>query len=850
MNHRLALARLVTWHLAPFVLLALGLTVALQSWWLPYFGAIRDEPDDRLVWVDPNGPAAQAGLHVGDVLFTVDGVPIDRSPLWSTKRAGESVVVRFRSVLSGSSAPPQVTRVILTAPPPRERALQLSLLLIAFSFWLIGTVVLFLQPRQPAARRLFLGCGLAATVIVAQPLVSVQVDWATRISGIAAAWVAAVLIDLHSLFPRRLDGRRSLVRGAYTVSGLLTGIYLLWDPEARTSSLWGLWISNLLLLYFLIAVGITVALLTQAYRRSSKATVQRRVRLVLAGTSLALAPPCLLLFAPLLLGLSPLVPDAVALLSLVVLPLAYAYGIYRYNLMGIDFLINRVVVYLTLGLLLLAVYFAVALVVLSVTGTAVLLAGALASLVAVAVVMPLRQQVDLAWERLFYPDVYGYRGAVDRVSRRLSEALNDNQLGDLLVRDLCDAMDLDGAALLLVREERLVLQASTGLLRALGRPGTDLLPASGALARSLIQAGAPVENETLSISEASTESLGDPLEALSVLSGQGLRRGLSTSFGIRSAESPIRLWVPLIWAGDLQGVLLLGAKRTDEFFNPRDRQLLRALAGQAALAVKNVRLVAELEAQNAEVTQDRQALQAAYRHLTRAREEERRHLATELHNDVIPTLALLSVGLGRCAGEVGGDARRELQALNDQVSEMVHLLRRICAGLRPPLLDRGLTPALRSHLRTFGDETGLEVELVCDEVDTLSEEVRISLFRVAQEALSNVRRHAQASTVYVHLTTTPDGLVLSVIDDGVGFEIETPAPAQGHHFGLRLMQEYVEALGGQLTIDTRPGGGTTITARVPHPSDRPAITNGRRQTMGARRTPAAARSSLPERRAS
>jgi signal transduction histidine kinase len=273
-------------------------------------------------------------------------------------------------------------------------------------------------------------------------------------------------------------------------------------------------------------------------------------------------------------------------------------------------------------------------------------------------------------------------------------------------------------------------------------------------------------------------------------------------------------------------VLLLGAKRTDEFFSPQDRQLLGTLAGQAALAVKNVRLVAELRARMAELAEDRQELQAAYRHLTRSREEERHRLAGELHDAVIQDLMALKLELVRCARMAGGDVARDLDGLADRISDIADLIRGICAGLRPAVLDLGLGPALQSHLRRFGEETGLEVELVDDQVGPLPEEVTVSLFRVAQEALNNVRRHAQACSVWVHLTATPERLELSIDDDGVGFE-PGPALADGEaHFGLRHMREYVEALGGQLSLHSQPGRGTTVTARVPRSATEWRMANG------------------------
>jgi signal transduction histidine kinase len=375
-------------------------------------------------------------------------------------------------------------------------------------------------------------------------------------------------------------------------------------------------------------------------------------------------------------------------------------------------------------------------------------------------------------------------------------------------------MDLEGAALLLVQEQHLVLQEATGTLRALGRQGAVLL-ADETLVRHLIQVGAPVAMEALPVVELS--------------------------------HPAIHLWVPLILAGELQGVLLLGAKRTDEFFSPQDRRLLGMLAGQAALAAQNVRLVAELQARMDELARDRHELQAAYRHLARSREDERRRVAAELHDDVIQPLAALNMEIARYAKAAGGEVGQGLRDLGRRVAGIVKVIRRVCAGLRPPVLDWGLVPTLRSHLRAFREETGLEVELVYDEVPKLSEEEEVLLFRLVQEALNNVRRHAQASTVHVCLAVTSAGLELSVTDDGIGFRTSgagdggparsqaDPAAPAGleEHFGLRFMREYVEALGGQLRVDSRPGQGTTVTAWVPWVDDAPHTPDDEQQVGGS-----------------
>jgi two-component system sensor histidine kinase UhpB len=146
-------------------------------------------------------------------------------------------------------------------------------------------------------------------------------------------------------------------------------------------------------------------------------------------------------------------------------------------------------------------------------------------------------------------------------------------------------------------------------------------------------------------------------------------------------------------------------------------------------------------------------------------------------------------------------------------------LRRICNDLRPPTLDIfGLDAAIRSQVDAFSTQWSgtVDLDLAKDDKD-LPEEAAISLFRVCQEALANVARHAEATRVQIRLSLSSDGVELSVRDDGQGFVVPSRLGllAKEGHFGLLGMKEQTELVGGRLQVISQPGEGTEVKAQVP-----------------------------------
>jgi signal transduction histidine kinase len=208
------------------------------------------------------------------------------------------------------------------------------------------------------------------------------------------------------------------------------------------------------------------------------------------------------------------------------------------------------------------------------------------------------------------------------------------------------------------------------------------------------------------------------------------------------------------------------------------------------------------------------------RRLVAAQEEERARLSRELHDKMGQHLTALALGLevhGAGPARASDEGLRRLQELAEGLSQEV---RDLAWELRPPELDHlGLKDALACYAEQWSRRSGVAVDFVSAGEDgrRLSSEAETALYRVAQEALTNVLKHAAARDVTLVLEQTPELVLLVVEDDGRGFDAEEPADgaAARRRMGLLGMRERVELAGGALSIESAPGAGTTLVARVP-----------------------------------
>src|SRR6266545_5735824 len=296
------------------------------------------------------------------------------------------------------------------------------------------------------------------------------------------------------------------------------------------------------------------------------------------------------------------------------------------------------------------------------------------------------------------------------------------------------------------------------------------------------------------IAEAVAQTLKLPYVALALTHGNRLE--IAAAYG-RPAGDPVQL--PLVYQAETVGQLLVAPRAPGEAFTPAERRLLDDIALQAGVAAHAVRLTADL--------------QRSRERLITAREEERRRLRRDLHDGLGPQLASLTLTLAAARELLRHDvdaADMLLRELAIHTQAAIADIRRVVYDLRPPALDDlGLVLALREQAAHYS-HAGFQITIDApNHLPALPAAVEVAAYRIVQETLTNVVRHAQAQTCVVRLTLG-DALAVEIRDDGVGLP-----PGARAGVGLTSMRERTAELGGTCQIESVPGGGTCIRARLP-----------------------------------
>jgi signal transduction histidine kinase len=249
--------------------------------------------------------------------------------------------------------------------------------------------------------------------------------------------------------------------------------------------------------------------------------------------------------------------------------------------------------------------------------------------------------------------------------------------------------------------------------------------------------------------------------------------------------------------------------------------LEKDLAAQDTL---NRQLIGELADHVQALDQANSALQEAHRRLLSEGEQERKHLARELHDQVVQDLLSVNYQLEglETENELPASLVNELTEIRLGIRELVNELRQICGNLRPPTIDSlGLGAALQSYTRDWGERTGIHMTLNLDmKLGRLPEATELSIFRIVQEGLNNVWRHAKASSVDISVKhTSPRTLMVAIEDDGLGFgdDFDIDNLSKNGHFGLLGVSERVALLGGRMQLKRRTDGGSLLQVEIPHP---------------------------------
>ena len=286
-------------------------------------------------------------------------------------------------------------------------------------------------------------------------------------------------------------------------------------------------------------------------------------------------------------------------------------------------------------------------------------------------------------------------------------------------------------------------------------------------------------------------------------------------------ERPVQsaLGAPLISKGVRLGALVLYNLSRENAFSENDVTVLQAFAYQATTAIENARLYASL--------QEKEAARAALlEQVIQAQEEERARVAREIHDELGQLLTRLNIDLKMCEMQIAakpGQAAETLAATQSLVWQTMEQAHRLIVELRPTLLDElGLEAALREELSARLEPLGVSTTLEADgEPERLPPSVEITVFRIAQEAISNVARHAHARQAILSLHAA-GSLEVCIEDDGVGISGDWQSGNNGHRpLGLLGMQERAALIGGTLSIEPGKPQGTRVILRLPLDSDAP-----------------------------
>jgi signal transduction histidine kinase len=261
------------------------------------------------------------------------------------------------------------------------------------------------------------------------------------------------------------------------------------------------------------------------------------------------------------------------------------------------------------------------------------------------------------------------------------------------------------------------------------------------------------------------------------------------------------IFTPLVVRDEPIGAIVVHDKLTDPLgdlrFSENDVRLVEAVAARAAVAVDLSRRVE----------------QDAMRRVVAAQEQERRRLARELHDETGQALTSMLLGL-RAAEETDDEEtrRQALASLRELAAATLQDVRRLALELRPKALDDfGLVAALERLAQGFQERTGLETHFEARLEERLPSEAETALYRIVQEALTNIVKHSRATTVSILVARKDVSVTAVVEDDGIGFTPDTPV----HGLGLVGMRERIALVGGRLTIESAKGSGTTLVAEVP-----------------------------------
>lgn len=669
--------------------------------------------------------------------------------------------------------------------------------LVASTFFVISLLV-FLRARLRQPTVVFFICclGLAVTILCSVIKYNGQSDIGPFQLFMAALSIA-MLFHFFVIFPKVswslhfpilenfVTERRIIFLGYFSVA--LNGLILALIPSHGDTPL-----LDLHLLVF--AVGAIIVTVLKVFQNKA-VQAKGELRLLAITISAAFGPFLMLEWLPALLfgSKANLLNPTILICLFVILPIGFAYSIVQYQLLGITNLVRRNLVYVILAILLFSLYILLLYIVNGLSGGISIQnqswLAVLFSLVAIFGFSPLQRRLQQLVDRFIFKDFYDYQVTLQEITALLVQQVRLDDVVTFVLTQFTKVLNSEFAALV------------------------------------IYQTGSTKHNPIYyrKILKHSQNAIRDVPARLEAFAHVRLpKQSQFYQLYLPQYEQPMAA-VEVKLDENTCTVLTLGNKRSGEDFTAMDVSLVETVVRLLQVKLQNAllideleRKVHELELSSEQLRINKDQLQIANEQVVRVGEEERTRLAHELHDDPLQRLMLV-LRQYDCGDE--DIAPRELYCLQ-VVREVSNTLRTICFQLRPPILDDlGLMAALESLVVKTRKETNLGISL---QIDLMLEEKRFSpemeavLYRVAQEALQNVVKHAHAQHVTLELTEKDELITLRVSDDGRGFAapLDVNSLLQEGHLGLVGARERFHSIGGNFEVRSRLGEGTIIEAQI------------------------------------
>ena len=722
---------------------------------------------DRLIDVTRAG-----AIQPGDLILTFNGQPFYRcvyfvdSPIYSAPR-GTPIPVEYERAATGARG---VTSVVLADPSPRLLFNRSLTYLIAFSF--VFTSVVILLGGTVNGSSLLVGlAGLSSGLVIAagQDISDFQAPLSLFFWWGIPVW-ATLLVTAHAGWPIN-QLRRPAAWVLIGANGLVSLLHIIattaganWFGCRQGEAMLSLWPWA-----YILNIGLPLPsvlyLVGSAYRLSDNPFSRLQIRAIAWAVGLGLGTPLLLSLLPLFLGLPWIAPIEITLLVSGIIPITYLFVIYRGELLLVSRFLNRAV----FTLLFFIFWGVVTLLIVNglsywIDNPDPILVAALAALPPLLAATVVRKRLGLLIDLALYGVHYDPEVVVSQIGLALARVLHEDGLAEVVTRQLTQALSIHHASLW--------LPVNGSLLRLVGH---------SALGEGVVRSKA--------------------IEQAELPQGEKQVEVLDTALRLGTDPTPWRAIVRLRVGDRLAGVVLLGEKIRESVYSDTDVRTLTTLAGWMATTVANIGYL----------TEQRLAAERERRLMLALVENEERLLADvagELHDRGISAL-----GMVRLMAEQERGKAIVTAGLERVIADLRELSN---SRLSPMGLSQGLPQALEAMAKTqqqLGFPVGLHIEDSYHARATLSPLVSRELFFIAQEAVVNAVKHAQANQVVVSLSM-PDGMVrLTVRDDGRGFDIEA-ALKRGETHGTGIMRARASRIGGTLTAKSEPDNGTEITVEV------------------------------------